>query len=61
VLIFSPKKLFIMERWLNAIDEEPVAGVDGRPRLVVLPNPDSRQKAYFFEISSFLFQEGEGE
>ena len=50
-----------MERWLNAIDKEPVAGVDGRPRLVVLPNPDSRQKASFFEISSFLFQEGEGE
>ena len=53
MFIFSPKKLFIMERWLNAVDMEPVAGVRGQPRLVVLPNPDSRQKAYFFENRAF--------
>jgi hypothetical protein len=42
-----------MERWLNDVDMEPVAGVEGQPRLVVLPNPDSRKKAYFFENRAF--------
>ena len=42
-----------MERWLNAVDMEPVAGVEGQPLLVVLPNPDSRQKAYFSENRAF--------